>query len=164
MTQREKIILGVTAIAIVAGALYLIVDRGPGTAPGAPRADLKSLQEFASLTGEELKKADLTETQAYILERASAEWAGDPFLGRALTAAKAEAAKAAEIPAALAYTGFVIAGNSRLAVINGMEYQVGEMVLGSELVLQAIDPQNVVVKQLGGQESFNIPFTGEVLR
>jgi hypothetical protein len=45
-----------------------------------------------------------------------------------------------------------------------MEYQVGEMVLGSELVVQAIDPQNVVVKQLGGRESFNIPFTGEVLR
>jgi hypothetical protein len=164
MTQREKIILGVTAAAIVAGALFLIVDWGPGTAPRAPRVDLKSLQEFASLTGEELKKADLTETQAYILERASAEWPSDPFLGRKLTAAKAESAKAAEIPAALAYTGFVIAGHARLAVINGMEYQVGEMVQGSELIVQAIDPQNVVVTQPGGRESFNIPFTGEVLR
>jgi len=82
-------------------------------------------------------------------------------LGRKFTS---EAAKAVEIPASLAYTGFVIVGQQRLAIINGMEYQVGEMVLGTELVVQAIDPQNVVVKQLGGRESFNIPFAGEVLR
>jgi hypothetical protein len=164
MTKRERIILAVTAIAIVAGTLYFIVDRGSKVAPGPARPDLKVLQDFAGLTEEALKKAALTDAQAYILEQASVEWVSDPFLGRKLTAAKLESAKAAEIPALLAYTGFVIAGQARLAVINGMEYQVGEVVMGSELVVQAIDPQNVVVKQLGGRESFNIPFAGEVLR
>jgi len=161
MRKREKIILAVTAIAIVAGTLHFIMDRGAKIPPDSARADLKVLQDFASLTETELKKAALTKTQDYILERASVEWASDPFLGRKFTS---EAAKAVEIPASLAYTGFVIVGQQRLAIINGMEYQVGEMVLGTELVVQAIDPQNVVVKQLGGRESFNIPFAGEVLR
>jgi hypothetical protein len=45
-----------------------------------------------------------------------------------------------------------------------MEYEVGEVILGSELLVQAINPQNVTVKKIGGRESLNIPFTGEVLR
>ena len=164
MTTREKIMLAVTAIAIVAGALYFVMDQGPKVPPCAARPDLQVLQDFARLTDEELKKAALTETQAYILERASVEWASDPFLGSKPTAAIPEAAKALETDIPLAFTGFVIVGQARLAIINGMEYQVGEVVLGSELVVQAIDPQNVVVKQLRGRESFNVPFTGEVLR
>jgi hypothetical protein len=122
------------------------------------------LQEFANQTDEALKKAAPTGAQAYILEMASVEWASDPFLGRKLTAAKPEAGRAAEIPAKLEYTGFVMAGQTRLAIINGMEYEVGEVVLGSELAVQAISPQDVIVKPVGGHESFNIPFTGEVLR
>jgi len=164
MTKRETTILAVTAAAIVAGALYFIMDRKPEVSPGAARTDFKALQDFAGNTREELKKAAMTEAQTGILQLASVEWRSDPFLGRKLTAAKPEQAKAAEIPASLAYTGFVIAGQARLAVINGMEYQAGEVVLGSELVVQAISPQNVVVKQLNGSESFSIPFTGEVLR
>lgn len=164
MTKRESIIVTVTAILVVAVAIYFIIDRGLEAPPGAARPDSKVVQEFVSVTEEGLKKAALPERLAYISERASVEWENDPFLGRALIAKKPESAKAAQIPASLAYTGFIIAGRARLAVINGMEYEVGEVVLGSELVVQSIDPQNVVVKQLEGKESFNIPFTGEVLR
>ena len=161
MIKREKIILAVTAVVVVAGTLYFIMGQGPKAPPDSARVDLKVFQDFTSLTDEALKKAALTETQDRILERASAEWTSDPFLGRKPAA---EAAKAVGVPVSLAYTGFVIMGQERLAIINGMDYQVGEMVLGSDLVVQAIDPQNVVVKQLGGRESLSIPFTGEVLR
>jgi len=164
MVKREKIILAVMGAAVVIGTLYFVADYGPKAPSGTARPDFKALQDFADRTGGELMKAGLTETQAYILERASDQWAGDPFLGKVLAAAKAEAPKNADISSSFAYTGFVITGLSRLAVINGMEYQVGEVVLGSGLEVQAIDPQNVVVKPVDGSESFNIPFTGEVLR
>ena len=162
MTQREKIILGVTAIAIVAGALNFIIDQGPETPRPAVRADLKVVQNFANMTNEELKKAALSETQEYILDRASVEWASDPFLGRKLVAA--DAPKAAQGPVSLAYTGFLIVGQERLAIINGTEYEVGDKVQGSELVVQAIDPQNVIMKPSEGQQSFNVPFTGEAVK
>ncbi len=162
MTKREKIILGATAIVIVAGVLNFIIDLGPGTPPPSSRADLKAVQNFANLTAEEMKKTALTETQDYILERASVEWTSDPFLGKQL--AGAETAKAAKLPVSLAYTGFLIVGLERLAIINGTEYEVGEKVQGSELVVQSIDPQNVVVKPLEGQQTFNIPFSGETLK
>jgi hypothetical protein len=165
MTNRERIILAVTAMAMIVGTVYFIIDRGSKVTTGAARSDLKALQDFASLTDEKMNKAAPTETQAYILGQASVEWESDPFLENKLTVAKPEAAKAGEIPTSLAYTGFVIAGQAKLAVINGMEYQVGEVVLGSGLVVQAIDPQSVTVQRLEGRgESFNIPFTGEVLR
>ncbi|HYA42620.1 MAG TPA: hypothetical protein VEF34_15050 [Syntrophobacteraceae bacterium] len=164
MTKRETIILAATAAAVVAGAVYFLTGRLPEVSTGVALIDFKALQDFASRTEEAEKKALLSEGQVRILELASTEWASDPFLGKKLTAAKPASPKAGETHTALAYTGFVIAGQARLAVINGMEYQVGEVVLGSELVVQAISPQNVVVKQLNGPESFSVPFTGEVLR
>jgi hypothetical protein len=166
MTKRENIILAASAAALVVGVVYLIMEWGPGTAQSHRAQDLKTSKEFAGMTDEGLRKASPTTVQDRILELAAVDWAGDPFLGKRLVAAQrdSEPDKAAKLPALLAYTGFIIAGQMRLAVINGMEYQVGEVVLGSELVVQAIDPQNVVVKPLGGRESFNVPFSGEVLR
>jgi len=158
--------LTVSAIIIVAAGLYFIVNLGPGGPTSGARPDLKASLDFASLTEEGIKKAGPTEVQSLILKLASAEWANDPFLGRKLKATEPApvAAASAQSPVSLAYTGFVIAAQGRLAVINGMEYQVGEVVLGSDLLVQSIDPQNVVVKQLGSREIFNLPFTGEVLR
>jgi type II secretory pathway component PulC len=164
MTKREKIILAAMAVAIIAGTPYLLLDRESKVVPAAVRPDFKPPHDFVNATAEALKKTALTEAQTHILEMASVEWKSDPFLGRKLAAVKPQAAGAGEILKAFAYTGFVIVGQSRLAVINGMEYEVGEVILGSELLVQAINPQNVTVKKIGGRESLNIPFTGEVLR
>ncbi|MGC9194528.1 MAG: hypothetical protein ACP5IL_03635 [Syntrophobacteraceae bacterium] len=163
MTNREKIIVAAAAVTVLAGIFNLLAAPGKKAANSAAYADLKVDQDFAAATEAALKKAASTKTQAYVFQKASVEWAADPFAAARLVSSPAAAAQAGGGPA-LDYTGYVIARQARLAVINGMEYSVGEMVLGTDCVVKAIGPQNVIVVEPGKREGISIPFSGNVLK
>ena len=48
----------------------------------------------------------------------------------------------------------------RLAIINGMQYQVGDRVESGKYVIRSIEPAKVVVEDPGKREQLILPFVG----
>lgn len=160
MTKREKMILAITAVVALVGVYMLLFSpSGKSTESSTARARLTELRDLATKISEEIKKEDLTATERHILERADSEWVKDPFVGKKLLAS-AEATRDKE-NLNIAYTGFVDTGRKRLAVINGLEYEIGETLEVGGYVVRSIDPELVILEDKDKRGKVTIHFTGE---
>jgi len=163
MKKREKIILAVMGVALLCAAYILLSDRSSPQTNVATERNLASVKAFSAQLTEDLKKDNLTGADRYVLGWAEAEWAGDPFLAKKLSSV-VETARGSTggQPDNFAYSGYLEAGRKRLAVINGMEYQVGEQLEPGGYVVLSIDPEKVILENMGKHGQITLPFTGEI--
>lgn len=159
MKKREKIILAVMGVALLCAAYVFLSDRSSPQTNVVTEQNLASVKAFSAQLTEDLKKDILTGPDRYVLERAEAEWASDPFLGKKLSSAVETAGGQ---PGIFAYSGYLEAGRKRLAIINGMEYQVGEQLEPGGYVVLSIDPEKVILEDIGKHGQITLPFTGEI--
>jgi len=158
MSKREKVILGVMGLAILYGVYAFFLSPSPSKNDAVKTQQVPS-SELANKVVEELKKDALSQTEIFILSKAQTEWPQDPFLGKPLSSATAAAPKAAQSPEIkLTYSGYVVAGNKALAIINGMEYQTGDPVESGGYTVISIDPEKVVLQSEGKKEPIIVPF------
>jgi len=158
MSKREKVLLGLMGLALLYGLYALLLAPAPTTnnsglqAKGAPSSDL------ARQIVEGLEKDALSQTEIYILAKVEPEWSQDPFLGKPFLCV-AELPKTEQSPEIqLTYSGYVVAGNKALAIINGIEYQTGdELELGGYTVM-SMDPEKVVLQPRGKKGVVIVPF------
>jgi hypothetical protein len=163
MKKREKIILAVMGVALLGAAYILLSDRSSPQTNVVTEQNLASVKAFSAQLTEDLKKDILTGPDRYVLERAEAEWASDPFLAKKLSSAVETAGGAVGgEPANFAYSGYLEAGRKRLAIINGMEYQVGEQLEPGGYIVLSIDPERVILEDIGKHGQITLPFTGEI--
>ncbi len=156
------------AAVILYGALdfFLLTPSRKGPASGAAPIDLKRLSELSQQIEGEMESEALTEVQRYVKFRAGAEWESDPVPEKA-AAAKIETPKTQETAAALppmVYMGYIEAGKTRLAIIDGMEYGIGEQTPVSGATVWSIDADKVVLKLPGSEELVSLPFPGDGVR
>ncbi len=162
MKKREKIIVALMLIALLYG-VYSFVSPRPSQNPNVPADQrLAGVKALSSQVAEDLKKDTLTETEKYVLERAEAEWPSDPFLGEKLSSSPQSARGAGGLPSDFNYSGYVDVGRKRLAIINGMEYQVGEQLQSGGYIVQSIDPEKVVLEDIGKRGYLILPYSGEL--
>jgi hypothetical protein len=57
----------------------------------------------------------------------------------------------------LHYSGYLQLGAKRMAIINGMEYEEGEMLPASGYFIRSISPKSVVVGKIGESKSHVLP-------
>ncbi|NPV04063.1 MAG: hypothetical protein HPY67_04950 [Syntrophaceae bacterium] len=160
MSKREKIIVGVMIFSILFALAYYL---SPAiTKPGAKPADQytgseKIIQEIAA----ELKKVASSPTESYVIARAEAAWAKDPFYKKVQPAAAKAGPGGAGGPD-IVYSGFVDMGEKKLAVINGNTYQVGEKLdFGSAFYLRSVDASQVVINDRQNQRNIVIKLKDE---
>jgi hypothetical protein len=55
------------------------------------------------------------------------------------------------------YTGYLELGKTKLAVINGLEYSVGESLDPNGLYVKSISPHHVVIGKVDGLETIQLP-------
>ncbi|MFH1154506.1 MAG: hypothetical protein V1793_11890 [Pseudomonadota bacterium] len=150
MKKREMIILGVAVLAVVYGLLdYLVLSR---QSPGRSDAALKQKQtELASVV--EVSQIQLSAFSGtdnarvtYMITKAEAEWESDPFgmLSVADTGNDAQG-PVKDGGVELHYSGFVKAGRQLLAVINKMEYNIGDALLELGYRVISISQERVVL-------------------
>jgi hypothetical protein len=161
MAKREKIIVGLMIVALLYGVLDFFVSSSPKEGSQVPEAKLAETRDLAAKIADNVQKESLTSAEKLILERAAAEWTQDPFLGRPLVAANMPAKAGEGGVVQFVYTGFVEAGSKRLAIINGMEYQVGEELESGAFVVRSISQGSVVLDDAGRGETLEVPFAGE---
>lgn len=148
--KREVIILALAGVA----AVYFLFDyfvlpslKKPAAIVEAEKVDI---QKLLAEMGEYAKKDD---NIVYTVSRAELAWPRDPFLNEDL----ASAASVESQKTRFNYTGFIMLGNKRLAVINGIEYQVGESLTTEGFVVKAINPNDVVLEDAINKSRLSVP-------
>lgn len=108
--------------------------------------ELETLNSFVTKVAEQTKTG-LSKEQTYILKKAGTEWKQDPFvrIRPRLTREEEAERQPLVVNSRILYTGFLEMGNKRLAIINGMEYEVGDILDQSGLIVRNISPSHVVV-------------------
>ncbi len=163
MNKREKIIVALMVVVILIALISFVPSPFSGKADvsSSSQARLTELRELTTKISEEMSKEDLTKTEKLILELADTAWSKDPFIGKSLAAA-AESGQGQARDSNFSYTGFIDTGTKRLAVINGMEYEVGEMLQSGGYIVSAIAPGVVVLEGKEKQGKLSVPYTGQI--
>jgi len=127
---------------------------------------LEDLNKFIVDVAENLKKKDLSETDNYLIQQALVEWKREPFVKPKLyvepvkleeedSDQEEEVITAQELN--LIYSGYLEAVDKQLAIINGMEYEVGEMLGQEGYFIKSILPTRVVIGIMGRKNDIILP-------
>jgi len=151
--KREAIFLALAGLAVVYFLFdYLVLPslKKPAAVVEAEKVDI---QRLIAEMGEYARKDGSVDNIIYTVSRAEVTWPRDPFLNEDL----ASAASVESQKTKFTYTGFIMLGNRRLAVINGIEYQVGESLTTEGFVVKAINPNDVVLEDAMNKSRLAIP-------
>jgi hypothetical protein len=154
ISKRERIIIILALLAALYAGWYYLFSGGAGdTAPSA--AEDKPADEFLMEVAQDLALNSLTETEKAILEKAGRPWSPHPFIqtdaSSSETASGASSKSSMVAPDIFSYTGYIEAGNRRLAIIGGTEYETGDRVANSLLTVRSISTGQVVLEGMEGR-------------
>jgi hypothetical protein len=152
MTNREKIIVGLAALALGYGAMELLLPRAKVASVSQPQS-LEGLNAFITKVAD-ATRVGTAEAGAIVIQKAEAAWKQDPFLD----IQKAKAVKPPDKPTTettrlpnLIYNGFMELGSKRLAIINGQEYEAGDKLNPGGFTIKSILPTRVVLVSAQGE-------------
>ncbi len=151
-------------LAVVIFGAYSLYFQSPGAKPkgsAAPQSNL-SLDSFVAEIAQSLSGLDLSGPSGYVMTQAETPWERDPFLESELRPANQKedvAAETTNINSILTYSGYLKMGNRGLAIINGMEYEMGEVLDETGYIVKNITPTQVVVGMSGRKKDFVLLLT-----
>jgi len=155
LKKREIIILVIAVLFILyAGYEYLIA----GPASKKVKTSTESVNINTSITGitKDLGKDKITDFYAYVIRRMEADWGKNPFWKKDLYKewVNREGVVKSGVLARIIYSGYVDSGKNKMAVINGLEYRLGEELELEGYVLKQITPSSVLIfnKYTGNKE------------
>ncbi|MCE5211287.1 MAG: hypothetical protein LLG40_07020 [Deltaproteobacteria bacterium] len=157
LQKREIIILAIAALFVLyAGYVYLIGDRHPVKKAKTGTESVK-VETFVGGLADDLSKNKISDFDKYIIKRAEADWSKSPFLKRDLYRAWQSKDGDVGISLKMIYSGYVDSGKNKMAVINGIEYRIGEELKEEGYVLKHITPFKVIIFDKRTGSNFEIP-------
>lgn len=160
MSTREKIILCLVILAVGYVAYDFLADT-PKRVYVETEEELIDLKKLTADVIEEVDKAVLTKTEAFIIGKAGAKWKRDPFLKPGPPIKFRPENGQAEVLAeelTFTYSGYLEMADKKLAIINGIEYKAGEMIVnGGGYIVSSIFPTRVVLELIGGKNMIILP-------
>ena len=150
MSTREKILVGLMIVAVCLGGWMLISDGQKEKQPSKTvSAGQQPLTQMLTRVTTQFGDESSLEENRYALSMAQSPWRKNLFAeGPDLLPASTEASEASEgLPAnvSLVYSGFIETPKRRVAIINGIEYVVGDQLDQSVYKIQHIAPTQVVL-------------------
>jgi hypothetical protein len=146
LNKRQIIIIIIAVMALLYGA-YALLTGGKEQKDTKKNDPVEKNNYIGSITGD-LMKNPLKLADAYIIGRAEADWGKNPFWekGSYREWANRDNTKTSDDPASkIIYSGYVDVGKKKLAVINGLEYSVGEQLEVNGYVLKKITAAKVFI-------------------
>jgi hypothetical protein len=150
MSNREKIIVGLMVLAVTYGVYVMFFESSQKTnkfIAGGDR-ELEALNTFITKVADKTKSG-LSEKQAYILNKAQTAWKQDPLVQLEAKKVAVDTGPEPVLDARVRYTGFLQMGDTRLAIINGMEYEAGDRLEPGGFIIRRISAEQVVVAPPG---------------
>jgi len=161
MGTREKILVALMVLAVLYGAFELFLSppekRGPEKKSGP---DIESVRQMAEEITSRIEQAKLTALQKNTLNLAGQQWEPDPFYvlpEEEAVAAEDSGSKGSS--KSLKYTGYLEVGDTRMAIINGVEYRMGESLEKGGGVVKRITPGHVIIESASTGERFTVPYS-----
>ena len=162
MTNREKIIVGLMLLTVAYG-IYALFFEGKGkssttvTAAVSATRQLEDLNAFITKVAD-ASKAGLSREDKYIITRAEAAWKQDPLTTVELTdrpedeinRQKRKIIETTGPQLDVSYTGFMQMGDKKFAIIDGLEYTVGDELEQGGFTVRSITPRQVVIVSTDG--------------
>jgi hypothetical protein len=148
MTNREKALVFLMVLAVVYG-VYFVFFTGPeeeAAFKNGGDTKFEALNSFITKVAEKTKSS-LPEAQVYALQKAQTDWAQDPLVHIKPKMSREEEAQRQplKLERRIKYTGFLQMGAKRLAIINGLEYEIGDRLEPDGLIIRSIHPNHVVI-------------------
>lgn len=126
----------------------------------SPDVHKQELSNFMAASGIGGGSSSGISRQVHIVSRAGAPWVGDPFLRPAIfkdwMKVKA-AAKALPEKISFTYTGYIETGRKAMAIINGIEYAVGDNLDIGGYSVKNISPERVVIEKKSDGSTIDVP-------
>lgn len=151
MSNREKTLVGLMLLAVVYGIYTLFLASPQQTDGGKGGREQKSLNQFIIQIAQKTNTA-ATGDQGYILKKAQQDWQRDPLARIASEKSDDADRQWNMLKSALVYTGFLQMGDKRLAIINGTEYESGDLLEPGGYVIRRIYPDHVVISARSGNK------------
>lgn len=157
LNKRQIIILVIAALFVLYAAYeYLIA--GPAGEKVKTGTNSAEINTFVSGLQNNLIKDITAGADVYIIGRAEANWQKNPFWERRSYKEWAAREGVAGVSASkIIYSGYVDSGNKKLAVINGLEYRVGEQLELEGYILKGITPSKVLIVNKNTGNELEIP-------
>jgi len=165
MSKREKIIVAGMVAAILYGAYSFLFDSG-GDRAVKPVGDAgPPMEQFVLGVIGQLKKADISTKDRYLLGQAQGALKRNPFFrasaisGKDATDAGALAPESRQTTVSatrFTYTGYIAMGDNRLAILNGREYAPGDQLTADGVYLKTVTPTAVVLGIQGFSDTVTI--------
>lgn len=109
-------------------------------------AELGKITAFAESAGSDLTAVTVKKEFPdidYLIAKAESKWENDPFI--VYDSSQLDETLSTEKIPDLFYTGFIKAGKKVLAIVNGQEYTLGEMIKDVGYKVSGITPSKVVL-------------------
>ncbi len=169
MGKREKILVGLMVIALAYAAfelVYFFVDTTP--THDQVQYDPGDARELSVITGRLQQETELEEVQIHVLQAALSQWSRDPFVPMPeyllddpeVQEVVVEPEEPEQELPDIHYSGYLEMGRTRMAVINGMEYLVGESLQHLNFVVVSIEPESVSLKCRKSRDEIIVHFNG----
>jgi hypothetical protein len=156
MSKREKTILIIMALVVIGGLFYYLNTRREVVVQER-ESELKDLNTFVDKTVKGVNKNNLTAAEIRAIASAEAKWARDPYRAPVLKEKEKEEEKEKLFEVSFRYTGYLKAGKKKMAVINGLEYLIGEEIEPGGFIAREIHPDRVVIEAKGQKQKLVVP-------
>ena len=154
MTTREKVILGITAVAAIGAGVYYASTWSSSSTSGGSQPVQKDFAALITKVQVELKQGELSDREENILSSASTQWLRNPLRSKPLFPGRDGSSPLIPLPT---YMGFINTGPQPIAIINGLDYRPGETVRGGEFQVVQILADHIELLRRGATESVDVP-------
>ena len=149
MTRREKIAICVVVLSIAYGLFSFPVITGNMVNQSmAAEIQMSSLEIVLQNVDDRLTESEYTEVEQYSISQMQTPWERDPFYNKEspFHSEIVESSTSERSSSEYAYTGYVMIGERKMAIIDGHEYQMGEELKSGKFMVTEILPTRVVMK------------------
>ncbi len=147
-------------IAISVGGYMLFFNSPKKPVVEKARESAKKTDAFVLEVAKALNKDDTRSgTDLYIITRAAMEWTNEPFMVYHASKSKGPSTIDRKKPKKMwsfVYSGYLETAHRKLAIINGLEYEVGDAMLPSGYVVRHISPIKVIIEKQGVTRELNL--------
>jgi hypothetical protein len=165
MSTREKILVGIMCLTIFYGAFELLGGHKPKRSePNRDRNTMEELHTFVADLSQKLLNDRVIDEHRHLIRQAAGGWNKDPFIISSLPLKSKPEPDIAEkkVPEPrqrmeIMYTGFLDLGDTRMAIINGLEYALGESLDIKGYYVRAISPGKVILGKRESTETIELP-------
>ncbi|MBN2515918.1 MAG: hypothetical protein JXC33_07790 [Deltaproteobacteria bacterium] len=169
MSRREKIIVFIAFLTVLYGAYdFFIVSPAkksksiPVVHSFTPVAKTVDMNKLVKEISDVLQENETIKAETYVAVSAEKEWKNDPFsASNALHSKNANVSIGRIKEIRLIYSGYLEVGKKKIAVINGMDYQIGDELEMNGYRVKHITPSSVTVVDTRRGGKITVPFLAE---